>query len=263
MHRLVCLIVAVAFTGALLSSAEAPAAVTYYFHWYCTGCSALGSGSNGREGPFGSPSACEASRALMGGSLSMRGCGPGCFYPQVCQSDGAPDVPPALRQFPAYPPPLIQSPPASSYGAGDGRRAAEARREREEAEREAQARGGGDTPSGTRPDLSARWRNAYSRYEVRKSAQAIEILLVETCMTADCNRKAHPNRLVFRGRLEDGLLIGVVLIHAAVESWQDSAHCATPAGEFPIQGKLSGDGQWIKWGKAELLAQKGLAACAG
>ncbi len=112
----------------------------------------------------------------------------------------------------------------------------------------------------TRPDLAARWRNAFSWYEVRKSAQAIEIVLVETCATADCSRKIYPNRPVFRGRLEGDLLIGVVLIRAAVESWQGNTRCSTPAGEFPIKGKLSGDGRWITWGKAEFPAQQGCRA---
>ncbi len=102
-----------------------------------------------------------------------------------------------------------------------------------------------------------RWRNAFSRYEVRKSAQAIEIALVETCATPDCSRKAYPNRPVFRGRLEGERLIGIVLIHAAVESVQDGIRCATSAGEFPIEGKLSGDGRRITWGKAEFPVQQG------
>ena len=178
----------------------------------------VGSGSNGREGPFGSLSACEAARAAMGGSLNMRGCGPDCFYPQ------------------------------------------QARREREQAEREAQVRSGKETPSTRRPELAPRWRNAFSWYEVRKSAQAIEIVLVETCATADCSRKAYPKRPVFRGRLQGGELIGVVLIHVAIESWQNGTRCSTPAGEFPIKGKLSGDGLWIRWGKAEFPAQPGCSA---
>jgi hypothetical protein len=257
MHRLVRLIPGAVFACALLSSAEAQAAVAYYFNWYCPGCSRIGSGSNGREGPFASPSACEAARASMGGSLNLRGCGPDCFYPQLCQSEGAPDAPPAARQSPGPPPPSIQSPPAPSYGVSDRRRAEQARRERDEAEREAQAIGGKGTPPATRAELAVRWRNEFSWYEVRKSGQAIEIVLVETCATADCSRKAYPNRPVFRGRLEGGRLIGVVLIRAAVESWQDSTRCSTPAGEFPIAGKLSDDGQWITWGKAEFPSQPG------
>ena len=260
MHRLARLIAAAVFACASLSSAEAPAAVAYYFNWYCPGCSRIGSGSNGREGPFGSQSACEAARASMGASLNLRGCGADCFYPQLCQSEGVPDAPPAASQSPVFPPPSIQSPPAPSYGVSGRRRAEEARREREQAEREAQARGGKETPSATRPDLAVRWRNAVSWYEVRKSAQAIEIVLVETCATADCSRKTYPNRPVFRGRVEGAWLIGVVLIHAAVEHWQDSTRCSTPAGEFPIQGKLSGDGRWITWGKAGFPPQQGCRA---
>jgi hypothetical protein len=260
MRRLAPLIAAAVFACALLSPAEARAAVSYYFNWYCPGCSMVGSGSNGREGPFGSLSACEAARAAMGGSLNMRGCGPDCFYPQLCQSEGAPDAPPAARPTPAIPPPSIQAPPAPSYDVSGARRAEQARREREQAEREAQVRSGKETPSTRRPELAPRWRNAFSWYEVRKSAQAIEIVLVETCATADCSRKAYPKRPVFRGRLQGGELIGVVLIHVAVESWQNGTRCSTPAGEFPIKGKLSGDGLWIRWGKAEFPAQPGCSA---
>ncbi len=260
MHHLVGLIAAAVFACASLSSTEAPAAVAYYFNWYCPECSRIGSGSNGREGPFGSQSACEAARASMGGSLNLRGCGPDCFYPQLCRSEGAPDAPPAARQSPAMPPASIQAPAAPSYGVSGWRRAEEDRREREEAEREAQARSGNGTPSAARPDLAVRWRNAVSWYAVRKSAQAIEIVLVETCATTDCSRKIYPNRPVFRGRLEADRLIGVVLIRAAIESWQDGTRCSTPAGEFPLEGKLSGDGQWITWGKAEFPAQQGCRA---
>lgn len=260
MHRLARLIAAAVFAGALLSSARAPATVAYYFNWYCPGCSMIGSGSNGREGPFGSQAACEAARASMGGSLNLRGCGPDCFHPQLCQSEGAPDAPPAARQSPGIPPPSIHSLPAPSYDVSGKRRAEEAWREREQAEREAQPRSGKETPSATRLELAARWRNAFSWYEVRKSAQAIEIVLAETCATADCSRKTYPNRLVFRGRLEGRRLLGVVLIHVAVEAWQNSTRCPTPAGEFPIEGKLSGDGQWITWGTAEIPSQQGCRA---
>lgn len=259
MHRRTRLIAAAVFACALLSSAKAPAAITYYFNWYCPGCSMIGSGSNGREGPFGSQSACEAARAAMGGSFNLRGCGPDCFHPQLCQSEGAPDAPPVVRPSPGIPP-SIQAPPAPSYDVSGTRRTEQVRRAREEAEREAQARSRKETALATRPDLAARWRNAFSRYEVRKSAQAIEIVLVETCVTVDCSRKTYPNRPVFRGKLEGGWLIGVVPIHAAVESWQESTRCSTPAGEFPIKGKLSGDGQWITWGKAEFPAQQGCRA---
>jgi hypothetical protein len=260
MHRLARLIAAAVFACALLSPAETPAAVTYYFSWSCPGCSGIGRGGNGREGPFGSQSACEVARVSMGADLNLRGCGSDCFHPQLCQSEGASDAPPAARPTPGFPPPSIQSPSIPSYGVSGRQRAEQARREREEAGREAEARSGKEISSATRPELAGRWRNAFSWYEVRGSAQTIEVVLAETCATADCSRKAFPNRPVFRGRLEGGRLIGVVLIHVAVESWQGSTRCSTPAGEFPIQGKLSGDGQRITWGKAELPAQQGCRA---
>jgi len=43
----------VALVCALIFPAAAFAAVTYSFDWYCSGCSKLGMGSNGREGPTG------------------------------------------------------------------------------------------------------------------------------------------------------------------------------------------------------------------
>lgn len=260
MHRIARPIAAALFACTLLSSTGAEAALVYYFNWYCPGCSVVGRGSNGVEGPFGSPSACEAARAAMGGSLNLRGCGANCFYPQLCRSEGAPDAPPAARQSPGFSPPSLHSPTAPGYDVGGKRRAEEARDEREQAEREAQARSGEEAPRATRPVLAVRWRNAVSWYEVRKTAQAIEIVLVETCATADCSRRAYPNRPVFRGRLEGERLIGVVLIHAAVESRQDSTRCPTPAGEFPIEGKLSADGRRLTWGKAEFPLQQGCRA---
>jgi hypothetical protein len=75
-------------------SSVAAAAVTYYFDWYCPGCSRIGAGGgNGREGPFGSPAACESARASMGASLNTRGCGPDCFNPLLCYSEGVPETP--------------------------------------------------------------------------------------------------------------------------------------------------------------------------
>src|SRR2546428_11883306 len=85
--------VLIVLTCALLLPASARAAVTYYFDWYCSGCAKLGKGSNGREGPFGSGSACEGARASLGGSLATRGCGPRCFNPQPCVSSGEDVIP--------------------------------------------------------------------------------------------------------------------------------------------------------------------------
>ena len=293
MHLHLRLVTAVVFACASLSTTEAPAAVAYYFNWYCPGCSRVGSGSSGREGPFGSPSACEAARASMGGSLNLRGCGPDCFYPQLCQSEGTSDAPSSARQSPAFPPPSIQIPPAPSYAISDERRAEEARRKREQVERGAQVRNGkeprsttrldrrraeearpkreevehaaqvrnGKEPrSATRLDLAVRWRNAFSWYEVRKSAQVIDIVLVETCITADCSRKAYPNRPIFRGRREGDRLIGVVLIQTTVESWQNGTLCSTPAGEYPINGIVSGDGQSIAWETVQFPTPQGCRA---
>ncbi len=259
MHRSARLIATAFFACAWPFSSVVAAAVGYYFDWYCPGCAVIGSGSSGREGPFGSPSACEAARASLGGSLNLRGCGPECFYPQLCHPEGTPEVPPAAVQFPGYPLPSIQPQAAPRYGVNGRPQRGKARRERDEAKHEA-ARSHKETPSATPPELAARWRNVFSRYELRKSAQTIEIVLAETCATADCSRKTYPYRPVFRGRQEGRRLVGVVLIHAAVESWQDGTRCASPAGELPIEGTLSGDGLWITWSKAEFPRQQGCRA---
>src|SRR5882672_6694199 len=90
---------------AALIPAASLASVTYSFDWYCSGCAKLGMGSNGREGPYGSGSACEGARTSMAGSLASRGCGSGrCFNAQPCVSSGQPDLPP--------PPPAAISAPA-------------------------------------------------------------------------------------------------------------------------------------------------------
>ncbi|TMH39195.1 MAG: hypothetical protein E6H56_12775 [Betaproteobacteria bacterium] len=109
------------------------------------------------------------------------------------------------------------------------------------------------------PDLSGSWRNSFSRYEARSSKDAVEIVLVETCRTPDCIRREYPNRLVFRGRLESGRLVGVLPMRGAIESEQDGRHCTTPAGEFRVEGSLSGDGNIIVWRPAQLPVGEGCA----
>src|SRR5207245_2568408 len=109
------------------------------------------------------------------------------------------------------------------------------------------------------PDLSGSWRNSFSRYEARSSKDAIEIVLVETCRTPDCIGREYPNRPVFRGRLEGRRLVGVVPIGTALESEQNGKRCATPAGEFPVEGQVSDDGNTITWKYAQLPVSEGCA----
>jgi hypothetical protein len=109
------------------------------------------------------------------------------------------------------------------------------------------------------PDVSGRWRNSFSWYEVRSSKDAIEIVLVETCRTPDCIRREYPNRPVFRGKLQDRRLVGVVPIRSALESEQSGRHCATPTGEFAVEGSLSGDGNTIVWRHTQLPVGEGCA----
>jgi len=234
---------------ALLFPAGARTAVTYSFDWYCSGCAKIGMGSNGREGPFGSDSVCQSARASLSGSLAARGCGSRCFNPQPCISAGEPDVPPSPPGVSApakIPPATAQTAPVYDPSPERVRRADDVKHRREKA-----------APHGL--DVSGRWRNSFSWYEARSSKDAVEIVLVETCRTPDCIRREYPNRPVFRGRLEGSRLVGVVPIRSALESEQSGRHCATPTGEFHIEGSLSDDGRAIVWRHAQLPVGEGCA----
>ena len=234
---------------ALLLPAGARAAVTYSFDWTCSGCAKIGMGGNGREGPFGSGSACEGARASLSGSLATRGCASRCFNPQPCISAGQPDVPappPAVSAPAKIPPATARTAPIYDPSPERVRRADEVGHGKEKA-----------APHG--PDVSGRWRNSFSWYEARSSKDAVEIVLVDTCRTPDCIRREYPNRPVFRGRLQDRRLVGVVPIRSALESEQGGRHCATPAGEFPVEGSLSDDGNTIVWRHAQLPVGEGCA----
>ena len=240
--------VLIGFACALLLPAGARSAVTYSFDWTCPGCAKIGMGSNGREGPFGSGSACEGARASLSGSLATRGCASRCFTPQPCISVGQPDVPsPPVASAPArVPPATARTAPIYDPSPERVRRADEVKHGKE--------RGAPHVP-----DVSGRWRNSFSRYEARSSRDAIEIVLVETCRTPDCIRREYPNRPVFRGKLEDRRLLGVVPIRSALESEQSGRHCATPTGEFPVEGTVSDDGNTIIWRHAQLPVGEGCA----
>ena len=234
---------------ALLQPAGGRAAVTYSFDWTCSGCGKIGMGSNGREGPFGSGSGCQLARASLSGSLSARGCGPRCFNPQPCVSAGQPDeppLPPAASAPARIQPDTARTAPAFDPSPERVRRADDVMRGKEKG-----------APHG--PDVSGRWRNSFSRYEVRSSKDVVEIVLVETCRSSDCIRREYPNRPVFRGRLEERRLVGVVPIRNAIESEQNGRHCSTPAGEIPVEGSLSDDGNTIVWKHAQLPVGEGCA----
>ena len=230
--------------AALLPTASI-AAVTYSFDWYCSGCSKLGMGSNGREGPYGSGSACEGARSTMAGSLASRGCGSGrCFNPQPCVATGQPDLPPAPRAIaPATVVPPIAKVPLTFDARPDRvRRADEVK------------------PLEAGPEaISGRWRNSFSWYQLIATKDSVEIDLVETCRTPDCLRREYPNRAVFLGRLEGNRLVGVVPIRSAIESEQNGKRCGTPAGEFQIEGRVSDDHRAIVWRNAQLPAAEGCA----
>ena len=240
---------AIVLAFALLLPAGCLAAVTYSFDWYCSSCAKIGMGSNGREGPFGSGSACQSARASLSGSLATRGCASRCFNPQPCVSVGQPDappLPPAVSVPVKIPPPTAQTTPAYDPSPERVRRADDVKHGKEKT-----------APHG--PDVSGRWRNTFSWYEARSSKDAVEIVLVETCRTPDCIRREYPNRPVFRGRLEGSRLVGVVPIRSTLESEQSGRHGATPTGEFYIEGSLSDDGRTIVWRHAPLPVGEGCA----
>ena len=236
----------IAILCAALFSLGVFASVTYSFDWYCSGCSKLGMGSNGREGPYGSGSACEGARASLGASLASRGCPGGrCFNAQPCVSSGQPDLPPSPPAVSAparIAPESAKVPPAYDARPDRVRRADEVRPLEEGSEA-----------------ISGRWRNSFSWYDVRVAKDAIQIALVETCRTPDCLRREYPNRPVFLGRLEGKRLVGVVPIRNAIESEQNGKHCGTPAGEFPVEGRISDDRRAIVWGSAQLPVVEGCA----
>ena len=229
-----------------LFSLGAFASATYSFDWYCSGCSKLGMGSNGREGPYGSGSACEGARASMGASLASRGCGGGrCFNAQPCVSSGQPELPPS--------PPAVSAPARIAPESAKVQPTYDARPDRvRRADEVRPLEGGGEA-------ISGRWRNSFSWYDVRVAKDAIQIALVETCRTPDCLRREYPNRPVFLGRLEGKRLVGVVPIRNAIESEQNGKHCGTPAGEFPVEGRISDDRRAIVWGNAQLPVMEGCA----
>lgn len=237
----------VALLCAALIPAGAFAAVTYSFDWYCSGCAKLGMGSNGREGPYGSGSACEGARASLAAGLATRGCGAGrCFNPQPCVASGQPDRPstPPVASAPVkVAPESARVPPLYDPRADRVRRADEVK------------------PSEKSPEqaISGRWRNSFSWYELSASKDAIAIALVETCRTPDCLRREYPKRPVFFGKLEGNRLVGVVPIRKAIESEQNGRHCGTPAGEFHVEGVVAGDRSAIVWRNAQLPVVEGCA----
>jgi hypothetical protein len=238
--------IVVLFCAALIPAAGL-AAVTYSFDWYCSNCTKLGVGSNGKEGPYGSGSACEGARSSMAASLASRGCGSGrCFNPQPCIASGQPDQPlqpPKLLPPTGIAPATARVPPYFDAQPDRVRRADQVK-PLEKAPAEA---------------LAGRWRNAFSWYDVRVSKDAIQIALVETCRTPDCMRRDYPNRPVFLGRLDGDRLVGVVPIRNAIESEQNGRRCGTPAGEFQIEGRLSDDHSAIVWRNAQLPVAEGCA----
>lgn len=222
------------------------AAVTYSFDWYCPGCAKLGMATNGREGPYGSGSACEGARTSMAANVASRGCSGGrCFNAQPCVASGQADLPPP----PAFSAPARLVPETAKIPPYFDPRPDRVRRADE-------GKPGEEAPGQT---ISGRWRNSFSWYQVVASRDAVKIDLVETCRTPDCLRREYPNRPVFLGRLEGNRFVGVMPIRSAIESEQNGKHCGTPAGEFPVEGQLSGDRNSIVWRNASLPVAEGCA----
>jgi hypothetical protein len=231
--------------GALIPAVSL-AAITYSFDWYCSGCAKIGMASNGREGPYGSGSACEGARTSMAASVASRGCGAGrCFNAQPCVALGQLDVPPRpLAVAPSAPTaPALNVRPTYDTSADRVRRADEVK----------------PLEEALGQSISGRWRNSFSWYQVTASKDAVEIDLVESCRSPDCIRREYPNRPVFLGKVEGNHLVGVVPIRKAIESEQNGRHCGTPAGEFPVEGHLSEDRNSIVWRAASLPVAEGCA----
>ncbi|MBI5026497.1 MAG: hypothetical protein HZC12_07185 [Nitrospirae bacterium] len=124
---------------ALLLPLNSSAEVTWYFNWYCAGCSKIGARTTGTEGPFSSQSACESARSRMKSSMSRSG---GGVDVMSCSSRGyestRPDTsrPSGSRgsdsnQYPDY------TPPAYDDGAERKQKQEELERRRKEEEEKA------------------------------------------------------------------------------------------------------------------------------
>ncbi len=233
--------------AAVLFPTPARAAVTYSFDWYCSGCAKIGMGSNGKEGPYGSGAACEGARASLSGS------------PRDARLRSALLQPAALH---------FHGPAGCSACAASGVRAIEVgAAARGRAVLRSPRRSGAARADEVKPakgaaeprEISGKWRNSFSWYEVRAARDAVEIVLVETCRIPDCVRREYPNRPVFRGRFEGRRLVGVVPIRTALESEQNGRHCATPVGEFPAEGSVSEDGSAIAWKAVQIPVGEGCA----
>lgn len=69
----------------LFSPAGAWAGCNCYFNWYCSGCSNIGARTTGREGPFGSPEACDSAAGAF--KSDMDSMGGGLDFSPSCDCD--------------------------------------------------------------------------------------------------------------------------------------------------------------------------------
>lgn len=181
------------------------AEVTWYFNWYCAGCSKIGARTTGTEGPFSSQSGCESARSRMRSSMSAVG---GGVDAMPCYSRGIEPSPPSSsphdsgsRDSRSYSPPTYDF--AREEAERRRRQEEQERQEREEAEKKRQQqeqfirerdkaaaslKGGGTrtfgikgtpegdlqiksaTPSKERREISTAWKQIYCAASISLSA---------------------------------------------------------------------------------------------
>lgn len=129
----------------LVAPAPTMADCTWYFHWYCSGCSKIGARTTGTEGPFNSKSSCESARSRMKsnynrGDVDVEDCyqpGGSCDEPSASKPEPRRNQP-RDNSEPGYtPPPPNPTPPSpGNVDPEAARKAAEAERARVAAEKE-------------------------------------------------------------------------------------------------------------------------------
>jgi hypothetical protein len=127
------LAICILWTIATIWPVTAVAEKTWYFNWYCPGCSKIGGRTTGTEGPFPSESACESARSRMRSSMSSMG---GGVTTASCYSTGWDTETPSSRTRPSTPGQPYYTPPSDDYESERRQQEEFESQQREEAERE-------------------------------------------------------------------------------------------------------------------------------